>query len=44
MAYWGATAIVLGPGANAALAGFVRQLTGRPATRVGGVLLWRHAP
>jgi len=41
MSYWGAHAIVAGPGASAALTGFVRQLVGRPPLRTGGVLLWR---
>jgi hypothetical protein len=42
MAYWRADAIVMGPGARAALTGFVWQLVQRPPQRVGGVLLWRH--
>jgi hypothetical protein len=42
MTYWGADAIVIGPGANSALAGFVQRMLRRPPSRVGGVLLWRH--
>ena len=41
MSYWRATAIVLGPGAAPALAGFVRQLARQAPRRAGGVLLWR---
>ncbi len=41
MRYWQASAIVLGPGASPRLAGFVRQLVGRPPRRTAGVLLWR---
>jgi hypothetical protein len=44
MAYWGAHAVVAGPGARAALTGFVRQLLQRPPLRTGGVLLWRNLP
>jgi hypothetical protein len=41
MSYWRATAIVLGPGAAPALAGFVRRLARQAPRRAGGVLLWR---
>ena len=41
MSYWRATAIVLGPGAAPALAGFVGQLAQQAPRRAGGVLLWR---
>jgi hypothetical protein len=41
MTYWGADAIVIGPGANSALAGFMQRMVGQPPRRVGGVLLWR---
>jgi hypothetical protein len=44
MSYWGAHAMVVGPGARAALAEFVQRLVGRPPLRTGGVLLWRHLP
>jgi hypothetical protein len=44
MAFWGAHAIVAGPGASRALTGFVRQLVQRPPLRTGGVLLWRNLP
>jgi hypothetical protein len=40
----GAHAIVVGPDARAALAGFVQRLVRRPPLRTGGVLLWRHLP
>jgi hypothetical protein len=39
--YWKADAIVAGPGAKAALTGFIQQLLRRLPRRVGGVLLWR---
>jgi hypothetical protein len=42
MAYWGAHAIVAGPGTRAALTGFISGLVRRPPVRAGGVLLWRH--
>jgi hypothetical protein len=41
LAYWRASAIVAGPGARAALTGFVAGLVGRRPIRAGGVLLWR---
>jgi hypothetical protein len=44
MSYWGAHAIVAGPGSRAALAGFVQRLVQRPPLRTGGVLLWRDLP
>ena len=44
MSYWGAHAIVAGPGARAALTGFIQGLVRRPPLRTGGVLLWRHLP
>jgi hypothetical protein len=44
MSYWGANAIVAGPDARAALAGFVQRLVQRPPRRTGGVLLWRNLP
>jgi hypothetical protein len=40
MAYWGAGAIVAGPGTRPALVRLVRELTGRAPVRAGGVLLW----
>jgi hypothetical protein len=42
MTYWGADAIVIGPGASSALAGFVQHMVGQPPRRAGGVLLWRR--
>ncbi len=42
MAYWGANAIVAGPGTRPALVRLVRELTGRAPVRTGGVLLWRQ--
>jgi dolichyl-phosphate beta-glucosyltransferase len=42
MSYWGAHAIVAGPGARAALTAFITELVRRPPLRTGGVLLWRH--
>jgi len=44
MSYWGAHAIVAGPDARAALAGFVQRLVRRRPLRTGGVLLWRNTP
>jgi hypothetical protein len=44
MSYWGAHAIVAGPDARAALAGFVQRLVWGPPVRAGGALLWRHLP
>ena len=44
MSYWGAHAIVAGPGARAALTRFVQELVRRPPLHTGGVLLWRHLP
>jgi hypothetical protein len=44
MSYWGAHAIVAGPDARVALAGFVQRLVRRPPLRTGGVLLWRRLP
>lgn len=41
LAYWRAGAIVVGPGARAALTTFVTGLMQRPAVQAGGVLLWR---
>lgn len=41
MSYWGADAIVAGPGAGPGLTRFVGQLAQQPPSRVGGVLLWR---
>jgi hypothetical protein len=43
MAYWGARAIVAGPGARAALTGFVQRLVQQPPRHTGGVLLWLTA-
>jgi hypothetical protein len=43
LAYWGADAIVIGPGARPALVTFVQALMQRPPIRAGGVLLWRTA-
>ena len=40
LAYWGAGAIVAGPGARPALSAFVQALMQRPPIRAGGVLLW----
>jgi dolichyl-phosphate beta-glucosyltransferase len=42
MSYWGAHAIVAGPGARAALTTFITELVHRRPQRTGGVLLWRH--
>ena len=42
LAYWGASAVVAGPGTRAALAAFVQALLLRPPVNVGGVLLWRQ--
>ena len=42
MSYWGAHAIVAGPGARAALTGFIGRLVRRAPLRTGGVLLWRQ--
>ena len=42
MAYWGASAIVAGPGTRPALVRLVAELTGRAPARAGGVLLWRQ--
>ncbi len=42
MSYWGARAIVAGPGTRAALARFITQVVQRPPLRTGGVLLWRR--
>jgi hypothetical protein len=44
MSYWGARAIVAGPGARAALIRFITQVVRRPPLRTGGVLLWRDLP
>jgi hypothetical protein len=41
MAYWGASAVVAGPGASTALTAFVEAVVRRPPIRAGGVLLWR---
>jgi Glycosyltransferase family 87 len=41
LAYWGADAIVAGPGANTALITFVAGLVQRQPIRAGGILLWR---
>ena len=41
LAYWGADAIVIGPGARTALTVFVHALMQRPPIQTGGVLLWR---
>jgi hypothetical protein len=41
MSYWGARAIVAGPGTRAALAGFITDVVRRPPRHAGGVLLWR---
>jgi hypothetical protein len=41
MSYWGARAIVAGPGARAALTRFITQVVRRPPLHTGGVLLWR---
>ena len=43
MRYWGARAVVAGPGAGARLIAFVTALEQRPPIRAGGVLLWRQA-
>ena len=40
LAYWGADAIVIGPGARPALVTFVQALMQRPPIRAGSVLLW----
>ena len=40
LAYWGADAIVIGPGARPELVTFVQALMQRPPIRAGGVLLW----
>jgi hypothetical protein len=42
MSYWGAHAIVAGPGAHDALTGFIGRLVRRAPLRTGGVLLWRQ--
>jgi Glycosyltransferase family 87 len=42
MSYWGARAIVAGPGTRAALTRFITRVVRRPPLRVGGVLLWRQ--
>ncbi len=42
MAYWGARAIVAGPGTRTALTRFIGQVVRRPPLRTGGVLLWRQ--
>jgi hypothetical protein len=42
MSYWGAHAIVAGPGARDALTGFIGRLVRRAPLRTGGVLLWRQ--
>jgi hypothetical protein len=42
MSYWGARAIVAGPGTRAALANLITQVVQRPPLHVGGVLLWRQ--
>ena len=42
MSYWGARAIVAGPGTRGALARFITQVVQRPPLRTGGVLLWRR--
>jgi hypothetical protein len=39
--YWGASAVVAGPGTRAALATFVQALLLRPPIHADGVLLWR---
>lgn len=44
MSYWGAHAIVAGPGARTALTTFIAELVRRRPLRTGGVLLWRHLP
>jgi hypothetical protein len=41
MSYWGARAIVAGPGTRPALAGFIARVVRRPPRHTGGVLLWR---
>jgi len=41
LAYWGAGAVVAGPGTRAALTAFMAALLQRPPLRTGGVLLWR---
>jgi dolichyl-phosphate beta-glucosyltransferase len=41
MSYWGARAIVAGPGARAALTRFITQVVQRSPLHTGGVLLWR---
>jgi hypothetical protein len=38
--YWGARAVVAGPGTRPALATFIEGLLQRPPIRTGGVLLW----
>jgi hypothetical protein len=42
MSYWGARAIVAGPGTRAALTRFITQVVQHPPRRTGGVLLWRQ--
>ena len=42
MSYWGARAIVAGPGTRAALTRFITQVVRRAPLRTGGVLLWRQ--
>ena len=42
MSYWGAHAIVAGPGARTALTTFVTELVRRRPVRTGGVLLGRN--
>jgi hypothetical protein len=39
--YWGASAVVAGPGTRPALAAFVQALLLRPPVHADGVLLWR---
>jgi hypothetical protein len=42
MSYWGARAIVAGPGTRATLTRFITRVVQRPPLRTGGVLLWRQ--
>jgi len=42
MSYWGARAIVAGPGTRTSLTRFIGQAVRRPPLHTGGVLLWRQ--
>jgi hypothetical protein len=41
LAYWGADAVVAGPGTRTTLVTFLEGLLQRPPVRTGGILLWR---